>query len=160
MSRPTHLTEKDASANKYQRVILSSLRRSVLKLSHGSVSGHMGIYKDYRKILYNFYLSKLKLVARKYVKTCHVPQQEGKGNQSIYAAPVQPIPVTPEPFENIATDCVGQLPCTKKSHQYLLTVMCPTTRYLEALRSHLLAILEQSSLTKFPALQVNCFQKY
>ena len=42
---------------------------------------------------------------------------------------MNPIVVPHEPFHRIIIDCVGPLPKTKKGHQYLLTILCPTTRF-------------------------------
>ncbi|XP_076061605.1 uncharacterized protein LOC143037351 [Oratosquilla oratoria] len=39
--------------------------------------------------------------------------------------------VPDEPFDKIIIDCVGPLPRTKKGNQFILTVMCPVTRYPE-----------------------------
>ena len=57
----------------------------------------------------------------------------GKPNQSIPKAPLSPIPAFDEPFSSVMIDCVGPLPKTKKSHQYLLTIMCASTRFPEAI---------------------------
>lgn len=56
----------------------------------------------------------------------------GKPNQVISPAPLRPIPVMGEPFSHILVDCVGPLPRTKSGNQYLLTVMCISTRYPDA----------------------------
>ena len=37
-----------------------------------------------------------------------------------------------EPFSRVVIDCVGPLPRSKQGYEHLLTVMCSTTRYLEA----------------------------
>ncbi|XP_068209223.1 uncharacterized protein [Palaemon carinicauda] len=42
---------------------------------------------------------------------------------------LQPISVPKFPFERIIIDCVGPMPRTKQGNEYLLTVLCPTTRY-------------------------------
>lgn len=55
-----------------------------------------------------------------------------KVNKPIPQVPFQPIKVDSEPFERIVVDCVGPLPRTRRGNQYLITVMCPTTRYPEA----------------------------
>ena len=60
-------------------------------------------------------------------------QVVGKPNLVIPKAPLQPIIVPGEPFEKIIMDCVGPLPKTKGGNQYLLTLMCATTRYPEAI---------------------------
>lgn len=57
----------------------------------------------------------------------------GKPNQKIPKAPLQVIPIVEEPFHKIIIDCVGPMPKTKKGNQYLLTIMCATTRYPEAI---------------------------
>lgn len=43
--------------------------------------------------------------------------------------PLQPIPVTGQPFEHLVIDCVGPLPYSKAGSTYMLTVMCQATRY-------------------------------
>ena len=68
-----------------------------------------------------------------FCRTCHVCQTVGKPNQGIPKAPLKPIPAFDEPFSNVMIDCVGPLPKTKKGNQYLLTIMCASTRFLEAI---------------------------
>ena len=60
-------------------------------------------------------------------------QLVGKPNQKVSVAPLQPIPVAEEPFSRVIVDCVGPLPKTKAGNQYLLTVMCASTRFPEAI---------------------------
>lgn len=50
-------------------------------------------------------------------------------NQKIKAAPLYPIPAISQPFEHLIADCVGPLPRSRSGAQYLLTVMCQSTRY-------------------------------
>ena len=57
----------------------------------------------------------------------------GKPNQVIPKAGLQPIPAVDEPFSRIIIDCVGPLPKTKSGNEYLLTVMCASTRFPEAI---------------------------
>ena len=68
-----------------------------------------------------------------YCKTCHTCQLVGKPNQTIPVAPLHPIPAFEEPFSRIIIDCVGPLPKTKSGNEYLLTVMCASTRFPEAI---------------------------
>ena len=56
----------------------------------------------------------------------------GKPNQTIPKAQLQPIPAFDEPFSRILIDCVGPLPRTKSGNEYLLTIMCTSTRFPEA----------------------------
>ena len=57
----------------------------------------------------------------------------GKPNQQIPIAPLQPIPAFEEPFSRVLVDCVGPLPKSKTGNEYLLTVMCTSTRFPEAI---------------------------
>lgn len=80
-----------------------------MKTSH-DVSGHLGLSKTYDQILW--------------------PRQlTGKPNQMLRPVPLQPIPVTGQPFEHLIIYCVGPLPHSKAGSTYMLTVMCQTTRH-------------------------------
>ena len=57
----------------------------------------------------------------------------GKPNQVISKAGLQPIPASDEPFSRIIIDCVSPLPKTKSGDEYLLTIMCASTRFPEAI---------------------------
>ena len=68
-----------------------------------------------------------------YIKTCHTCQVVGKPNQKIPKAPLKPIPAFGEPFSHLIIDCVGPLPKSKSGNEYLLTIMCSSTRFPEAI---------------------------
>lgn len=84
------------------------------------------------KFIYLFFLPNLIRDAVQFCKSCHICQVAGKPNQVIPPAPLHPIPVMHEPFHKLIIDCVGPLPKTKNGNQYLLTLMCASTRYPEA----------------------------
>ena len=130
--RPPSLSAEDTWAVSHQVVLPVPLRDKVMEIAHDGYGGHLGIKKTYLKLLNSFYWPGLKQDVTKYVNSCHECQVAGKPNQSIPRYPLQPINVPSEPFSKIIVDCVGPLPKTKKGNQYLLTVMCPTTRYPEA----------------------------
>ena len=56
----------------------------------------------------------------------------GTPNQTLPKA-LYSIPVFREPFSRVIIDCVGSLPKTKSGNQYLLTVMCASTRFPEVI---------------------------
>ena len=56
-----------------------------------------------------------------------------KWMETIPRAYLQPIPAFDEPLSRIISDCVGPLPKTKTGCQYLLTIMCASTRFSEAI---------------------------
>ena len=131
--RPAKFSVTDTWSEKRQIVVPISVRSHILELAHDGPGGHLGVYKTLYKILDKFYWPNLRESVREYVKTCHVCQVVGKPNQVIPKAPLQPIVVPNEPFKKIIIDCVGPLPKTKGGNQYLLTLMCSTTRYPEAI---------------------------
>ena len=129
---PFNLSSNATWAEVHQVVLPSKLRQQVLHLAH-DLGGHLGIKKTERKILKHFYWPQLHKDVSAYCRDCHTCQLSGKPNQRIKPAPLQPIPVLHEPFAKVLIDCVGPLPKTRRGHQYLLTIMCSSTRYPEAI---------------------------
>ena len=97
------------------------------------MSGHLGVNKTYHKILNHFFWPGLKSDVSQHCKSCHTCQIVGKPNQTIQKASLRPIPAFDEPFSRFIIDCVGPLPKTKSGCQYLLTIMCASTRFPEAI---------------------------
>ena len=97
------------------------------------MGGHLGINKTYNKITKHFYWPQIWHCGAEFCKTCHICQMVGKPNQKIPVAPLKPIPAFEEPFSKVIIDCVGPLPKTKSRNQYLLTIMCASTRFPEAI---------------------------
>ena len=132
--RPFDVPADDELAVYHQIVVPKSYRHQILSIAHESpMSGHLGINKTYHKIINHFYWPGLKSDVSKYCKTWHTYQMVGKPNQTIPKAQLQPIPAFDEPFSRILIDCVGPLPRTKSGNEYLLTIMCTSTRFPEAI---------------------------
>ena len=130
---------RDASQNEewslvHQIVVPRVYRRDVLSIAHDTpMAGHMGVNKTYNRVLSHFFWPKLRRDVSEFCKSCHVCQMVGKPNQQIPIAPLQPIPAFEEPFSRVLVDCVGPLPKSKTGNEYLLTVMCTSTRFPEAI---------------------------
>ena len=132
--RPFDVPADDEWAVYHQIVVPKLYRHEILRIAHESpMSGHLGINKTYHKIINHFYWPGLKSDVSKYCKTCHTCQMVGKPNQTIPKAQLQPIPAFDEPFSRILIDCVGPLPRTKSGNEYLLTIMCTSTHFPEAI---------------------------
>ena len=132
--RPYDVPADDEWAVYHQIVVPKSYRHEILSIALESpMSGHLGIKKTYHKIINHFYWPGLKSDVSKYCKTCHTCQMVGKPNQTIPKAQLHPIPAFDEPFSRILIDCVGPLPRTKSGNEYLLTIMCTSTRFPEAI---------------------------
>ena len=65
-------------------------------------------------------------------RSCHTCQVMGKPDQKPKAVPLRPISVAKKPFSHVTVDCVGPLPEIREGNQYLLTIMCTSTRFPEA----------------------------
>uniref|UniRef100_A0A9J8CV35 Gypsy retrotransposon integrase-like protein 1 n=1 Tax=Cyprinus carpio carpio TaxID=630221 RepID=A0A9J8CV35_CYPCA len=127
------ISREDDWSSVFQVVVPEVYRSDILYLAHDHcLSGHLGVRKTLDRVLRHFYWPGVRSDVAQYCRSCHVCQVVGKPNQSIPAAPLHPIPAIGEPFEHVLIDCVGPLPRTKSGNQYLLTIMCATTRFPEA----------------------------
>ena len=104
-------------------------RPLVLETAHDKLAGHAGVQKTYDRMLRYFHWPRVKHNVASFVKTCKTCQLTGKPNVTLKPAPLRPIPTVSQPFEHLIIDNVGPLPCSKTGCEYLLTVMCQTTRY-------------------------------
>jgi transposase InsO family protein len=131
--RPPDVSADQEWSVSYQIVVPQKYRQEILRLAHDVPSaGHLGVNKTFAKVARHFYWPGIRKSVSNYVKTCHTCQITGKPNQTIPVAPLKPIPVYSEPFSRVLIDCVGPLPKTKNGNQYLLTIMCTSTRFPEA----------------------------
>ena len=118
----------------HQVVVPKCYRSHIMSVAHDEpMSGHLGVGKTFDRILHHFYWPNLKQSVAEHCKTCHVCQMVGKPNQNPPKAPLKPIPVFDEPFSKVIIDCVGPLPKSRLGHEYILTIMCSSTRYAEAI---------------------------
>jgi len=132
--RPSDASPDEEWRTLYQIVVPPPYRNDLLSLAHETpMAGHLGITKTYNKIVNHFYWPGIRHDVAQFCKTCHTCQMVGKPNQKIPTAPLQPIPAFEEPFSRVIIDCVGALPKTRSGNQYLLTIMCASTRFPEAI---------------------------
>ncbi|XP_050730790.1 protein NYNRIN-like [Eriocheir sinensis] len=130
--KPPKLPDDATWAEIHQIVLPVNLREPVIEIAHGKFAGHLGIRKTCDKLLNDFYWPGQRKDVTAMINSCHTCQVMEKPNQSIPQYPLQTIQVPEEPFHKIIIDIVGPLPQTRKGNKYILTVMCPTTRYPEA----------------------------
>ncbi|KAF7690629.1 hypothetical protein HF521_012433, partial [Silurus meridionalis] len=65
-------------------------------------------------------------------------------------APLKPIPAFGEPFSRVLVDCVGPLPRTRTGNEYMVTIMCASTRFPEAIPlRNIKAVTVSRALIKF-----------
>ena len=132
--RPLDVSADDEWTVNHQIVVPRAYRPEILNLAHEiPMSGHLDINKTYHKVLNNFFWPGLKSDVSQHCKSCHTCQMVGKLSQTIPKAYLQHIPAIDEPFSRLIIDCVGPLPKIKSGCQYLLTIMCASTRFPEAI---------------------------
>ena len=108
--------------------------QEVLQIAHESpTGGHRGVNKTCARVLQHFFWPGLRSSVSDFVKSCKTCQTVGKPNQTVTVAPLKPIPAFGEPFSHVQIDCVGPLPKTKKGNQHILTILCTSTRFPEAI---------------------------
>ena len=118
----------------HQVVIPEVYRKEIISVAHDNpMAGHLGVNKTCDRVTQHFYWPGVRKDVVEHCKTCDICQKVGKPNQVIPRYPLQPIPVMEEPFEKVIVDCVGPLPKTKNGNEYMLTIMCVSTRFPEAI---------------------------
>ena len=133
LSRP--ITQCTDTLNLVTQIVVPRVYRDkILEVGHNNIlSGHFGVDKTCRRIRKNFYWPGMKKDIKRFVKSCHQCQLVGNPNRKIPKAPLYPIPVVKEPFQEVLIDIVGPLPKTKSGFIYLLTIMDRTSRFPEAI---------------------------
>ena len=132
--RPSEARADEAWRIINQIVLPQCYRTEVISMAHDiPLAGHLGVNKTNERILAHFFWPGIRQTVAQHCKTCHICQIVGKPNQKIQRAPLQPIPAFEEPFSKVIIDCVSPLPKTKSGNEYLLTIMCSTTRFPEAI---------------------------
>ena len=118
----------------HQIVLPDCYRQQCLSIAHDHpMSGHLGVKKTLQRVMNHFYWPSIRSDVQDYCRSCHTCQMVGKPNQNIPRASLKPIPAFEEPFSRIIIDCVGPLPKTRSGNEYLLTIMCASTRFPEAI---------------------------
>lgn len=139
---------KDSKGVHYdQLVVPQKYRAKVLELCHGGGwSGHLGKKKTKTRLLREFYWPNCFKDTERYVQSCDVCQRIGKAHDQ-QKAPLKLVPLISEPFRRLVVDVVGPLPVTKSGYRYILTLICPATKFPEAV-----PLKEQSSVEIVDAL--------
>ena len=117
-----------------QIVVPSKYREKLISLAHDNhLAGHFGMHKTMKRLGEHFFWPNIKGDVKRYVQTCDTCQKVGKPNQKIPKAPLIPIPIVKEPFQEVVIDIVGPLPRTRSGHEYLLTIIDRMSHYPEAI---------------------------
>ncbi|XP_064470077.1 uncharacterized protein LOC135384822 [Ornithodoros turicata] len=115
-----------------QLMVPESLRGDILKMSHdNSWAGHLGVRKTKQRLLQEWYWPGCFKDVERYVRACDTCQRVGNPNERC-KAPLTLVPVISEPFQRLVIDVVAPLPVSKSGSKYILTMICPATKFPEA----------------------------
>lgn len=115
-----------------QLIVPSKYRSDLLQVAHENPwSGHLGIKKTKERLLQEYYWPGCFRDVENHVKSCSVCQIAGKPSDK-WKAPLRLVPLISEPFRRLVIDTVGPLPITESGYKYILTMICPATKFPEA----------------------------
>ncbi|GFY24263.1 retrovirus-related Pol polyprotein from transposon 297 [Trichonephila clavipes] len=113
-------------------VVPEKLRDPIKSLCHEGTSAHLGITKSKDKLNRYFYWPNCYRDMEQFVKTCDQCQRAGKPNDK-KKAPLKLVPVIREVFTKLNIDACGPLPITSKGNRYLITAICMSSKFPEAI---------------------------
>ncbi|XP_064463444.1 uncharacterized protein LOC135374410 [Ornithodoros turicata] len=124
---------KDSKGRSYDQLIVpEKYREDLLHLCHTNAwSGHLGVTKTKERLLQEYWWPGYSRAVVEYVKSCDTCQRVGKPNKRC-KAPLKRVPLIAEPFRRLVIDIVGPLPVTQSGYKYILTMLCPATKFPEA----------------------------
>ena len=129
--RPEGSTEGDVRTCQ-QLVLPQQCRLPVLRLAHDvPMAGHMGITRTKDRLLQRYYWPGIFSDTANYCRSCEVCQKSNP-KYPIRAKMVS-MPLIEQPFQRIAMDVIGPLPCTQRGNRFILSICDYATRYPEAI---------------------------
>ncbi|GFS98355.1 retrovirus-related Pol polyprotein from transposon 297 [Trichonephila clavipes] len=113
-------------------VVPEELHDPIKSLCHEGTSAHLGITESKDKLNRYFYWPNCYRDMEQFVKTCDQCQRAGKPNDK-KKAPLKLVPVIQEVFTKLNIDACGPLPITSKGNRYLITDICMSSKFPEAI---------------------------
>ncbi|GFY20358.1 SCAN box domain-containing protein [Trichonephila clavipes] len=123
--------DKDGTKGKCL-VVPEKYRKNLMMIGHEAAAAHLGVTKTKDAIFKTFYWPKCFSDVEDFVKTCDKCQRVGKP-QNKKKAPLKIVPVITEIFTKIIIDASGPLPMTPSGNKYIITALCMSSRYPDAI---------------------------
>ena len=112
-------------------VVPKSMKREALILSHDSaLGGHYGVKKSLHRSRQMFYWPNQATDVSLHVSKCRFCQC--RNLQGVTQAKIQQLPVVSRPLERVGIDLIGKLSPSYSGKQYILTIVCHFTRFVQA----------------------------
>ncbi|GFY14838.1 retrovirus-related Pol polyprotein from transposon 412 [Trichonephila clavipes] len=113
-------------------VVPEELRDPIKSLCHEGTSAHLGITKSKDKLNRYFYWPNCYRDMEQFVKTCDQCQKAGKPNDKKESS-TKIGPCYSGGFTKLNIDACGPLPITSKGNRYLITAICMSSKFPEAI---------------------------
>ncbi|GFV26963.1 retrovirus-related Pol polyprotein from transposon 412 [Trichonephila clavipes] len=123
--------DKDGTKRKCL-VVPEKYRKNLMTIGHEAAAAHLGVTKTKDAIFKTFYWPKCFSDVEDFVKTCDKCQRVDKP-QDKKKAPLKIVPVITEIFTKINIDASGPLPMTPSGNKYIITALCMSSRYPDAI---------------------------
>ncbi|GBM40215.1 Retrovirus-related Pol polyprotein from transposon 412 [Araneus ventricosus] len=115
-----------------QVVIPKVYRDKILALRHEGTSSHLGVRKTKDRLLKHYFWPHCIKEIEGYVRSCD-PCQRMVENKDKIKAPLKLVPIITEVFSKMNIDAVFPLPTSSKGNSYLLTAICMSSKYPDAI---------------------------
>lgn len=113
----------------WKEVVPSEFRENIIAENHSEpTSGHLGIFKTYRRLSLNYYWPNMHQDVVKFVGSCSVCLSYKAQNHTTLGEMGRPKQCS-RPFQMISIDFVGPLPTSRKQNSYILVVMCCFSKF-------------------------------
>lgn len=112
-------------------MIPESHKKQALLLSHDStIGGHYGFKKTWHRAKKMFFWPNMMADVRQHVSNCITCQK--RNHHGTLQAKIQNFPSVTQPMERVGVDLIGKISPSWKGYQYVLTIVCHFSRYVQA----------------------------
>jgi len=122
----------DPDGRLWRLCVPKGMRETIMRSVHDDpAGGHLGLMKTWYTIKQRYWWPSMYKHVRKFCECCQICQTYNRRN---FRTPGPLCPISPpvEPFFRIGVDYIGPFPKSKSGNKYVLTLVCHSTRYVEA----------------------------
>lgn len=125
--------KRDKNGNERKLIVVPEKFREQLKIfCHEGAAAHLGVSKTKDALFKTFFWPNCFSDVENFVKTCDHCQRVGKPRDK-KKAPLKIVPVISEIFTKLNVDACGPLPVSTSGNKYIITVICMSSKYPDAI---------------------------
>ncbi|GBN40535.1 Retrovirus-related Pol polyprotein from transposon 412 [Araneus ventricosus] len=113
-------------------VVPEKYKENLMTIGHEGAVAHLGVTKTKDALFKTFYWPNCFSDIENFIKTCDKCQRVGEP-QDKKKAPLKIVPVITEIFKKINIDASGPLPKTPSGNRYIITALCMSSKYPDAI---------------------------